>query len=63
MRETVICWLLKIMNLLLHFSFCNDTLVVRAVKDIAIGDEVFNCYGWYPIYSSISRKIYHKILI
>jgi len=27
------------------FSFHNDSLVVRAVKDISAGDEIFNCYG------------------
>jgi len=26
-------------------SFNKDTLVVRAVRDIAEGEEVFNCYG------------------
>jgi len=27
------------------FSFHDDVLVVRAVKDIVAGDEIFNCYG------------------
>jgi len=26
-------------------SFHNDTLIVRVTKDVAPGEEIFNCYG------------------
>ena len=31
--------------LFLNLSFQNDTLIVRAIKNVPPGGEIFNCYG------------------
>lgn len=31
--------------ILLFFSFLGQILITKAIRDIAAGEEVFNCYG------------------
>jgi len=45
----------KYCAIVVMFSFVNDILVVRAVKDIAVGDEIFNCYGQQPAFVSVTE--------
>ncbi|CAG5133463.1 unnamed protein product [Candidula unifasciata] len=41
-------------------SFINDVLVVKAVKDVEVGEEIFNCYG--PHYCRMSREERQEVL-
>jgi len=40
----------------IFFSFSGNVLVVRAVRNMAIGDEVFNCYGAHHIRMTKSMR-------
>jgi len=53
-RNLLFCcqFLFKMSDNVLICSFYNDVLVVRAVKDIAAGEEIFNCYGQQLCFSS-----------
>lgn len=37
-----------------YFSFCGRQLIVRAIEDVHIGEEVYNCYG--PHYRRMRTK-------
>lgn len=39
---------------MLFFSFQGNKLIVRAIRDVQEGDEVFNCYG--PHYRRMRRS-------
>lgn len=39
------------------FSYIDDTVIVRALEDLDVGDEVFNCYGTdYRFYDKDYRQ-------
>ncbi|BFZ15710.1 hypothetical protein BsWGS_18749 [Bradybaena similaris] len=41
-------------------SFINDVLVVKAVRDVKVEEEIFNCYG--PHYCRMSREERQEVL-